>query len=138
MKKLLFLLMLVSGRLLAQNQTVIKHAATQQVVAHKVSGIVKDTTGVVVPGAVLKLKSGVDSMMTATDMNGTFAFSNVKAPNFLLTVTALGYRVYVKKFSNISKDFVVDPIILKSAQTLLKNVVVTGTPNVVYKTDQIE
>ena len=137
MKKLLFLLMLVTGRLLAQNAAVAKHITTQTSVPHKVSGLVKDTTGTVVPGAVIKLKAGVDSMLVATDLNGAFAFLTVKATNFSLTVTSLGYRVYIKKFNNIGKDFVVDPIVLKSAGTSLKAVTVNGKPGTVYKADTV-
>lgn len=106
----------------------------------EVSGIVKDTTDQTLPGAVVILKSKVDSMVTAANADGIFVFRNVKSASFTLTITSMGYRGLVKKFLNNDAvpRLVLDPIILKTDSKLLKTVVVNGTPSIVYKTDTVE
>ena len=40
-----------------------------------VSGVVKDTTGITLPGTTVKLFTGKDSPLVATDANGKIYFS---------------------------------------------------------------
>lgn len=134
--------MLVAGKLSAQ---VSPRRQTQQALPpplplRQVSGIVKDTTDTTLPGAVIKLQSAQDTLSTAANMDGVFIFKNVKSATFVLTVTSIGYRPLVKKFLNNDAvpRLTLDPLILKSASTQLKTVIINGTPSIVYKTDTVE
>jgi hypothetical protein len=117
-----------------------RNALPPPLVSRQISGIVKDTTDTTVPGAVIRLTSAHDTMSTASNPDGIFVFKNVKMNIFTISVNSLGYRPYVKKFTmnDAVPRLTLDPVILKSLTTNLKEVVVNGTPSIVYKVDTIE
>ncbi len=64
-----------------------------------VNGVVGDTTKQTVPGAIVKLKSSVDSIIVTTDINGNFTFRNVKGKSFVLTIASIGYDALQRKYT---------------------------------------
>jgi Ca-activated chloride channel family protein len=141
MKKSIILLMcmLTVGRLSAQNVSSVAKMAANQITS-TVTGIVKDTTGATIPGTVVKLTSDKDNLLTATNANGQFTFSQVKSATFVLTFTSIGYRSLVKKIANNKavKMVSLGTIVLKEEQHFLKEVAINGAPAVIYKTDKTE
>lgn len=105
-----------------------------------VSGIVKDSTGLSVIGATIKLKAGKDSVMTATDANGAFSFNNVPAATFDLTFTSIGFQPLKRHFitANDSKPVALGTVVLKFESHMLNGVTITDINPVKLKEDTIE
>jgi outer membrane receptor protein involved in Fe transport len=57
----------------------------------KVQGVVRDTSGAVVPGADIKLTEGTYSAATTTDPSGSFSFAPVPGTSGTITITAKGF-----------------------------------------------
>jgi len=138
MKRLLVLttvILLICGKLSAQNKPLPPPLPSREV-----SGIVKDEKGEPVPGALVTLKSEVDTIKTATNEDGIFVFKDVKRATFNVTVSSIGLTTFVKKYlqSDVAKKLVLDPISLKDASHQLNEVTINGTPSVTYKTDTVE
>lgn len=108
--------------------------------SRQVSGIVKDSTDNTVPGAVVKLVSTHDTLSTSTNGDGIFIFKSVKMNVFTITVTSLGNAPYVKKYqmNDAVPRLTLDPVVLKGSSTMIKEVVINGTPSIVYKVDTVE
>lgn len=105
-----------------------------------VSGIVKDSTGVSVIGATIKLKAGKDSISTATDANGAFSFSNVQGNAFDLTLTSIGFQP-LKRHMIIPADVKsvnLGTIVMKFESHMLNGVTITDINPVKLKEDTIE
>ncbi|MBW4890453.1 outer membrane beta-barrel protein [Mucilaginibacter sp. HMF5004] len=86
-----------------------------------VKGVVADTTKQTVPGAIVKLKSSVDSMIVTTDMNGVFTFHGVKGKQFILTIASIGYDPLQRKYTldNDTKPANIGTILLKISSKML-------------------
>ncbi len=123
---LLFLLIFSSG-LKAQITKTIK-------------GSVKDSSGLSVIGGLIKLNSLTDSLSAGTDADGRFEFRNVKASNFLITISALGYQPVKKRFILDPKLSVydLDAIVLKTDSRMLNEVLISGVNEVTVKEDTLE
>lgn len=138
----LVVLALLSGKLFAQNtpQRRTTPAVPPALPTRIVSGVIQDTTTTTIPGSTVMLKSDKDSLITTTNMDGVFVFRDVKRASFTLTISSMGYRGLVKKMKNNDavKNLVLDPITLKSMTNNLKEVVINGTPSIVYKVDTVE
>lgn len=67
-----------------------------------ISGIVTDPTGAIVPGAKVELKNlGTNDIHDFnTESNGSYQFNNIQPGNYEITVTAAGFKTYIK--SNLS------------------------------------
>lgn len=104
-----------------------------------ISGVVKDSTGTGIIAATVKYIAGKDTSFTRTDVDGNFTLKGVKSSTFLLTITSLGYEGINKRF--LYKDgetpIKLDPIVLKSMNRLLNEVVISGTPSVTIKEDTV-
>jgi len=133
MKKIVILLavILLTGKLYSQ---------TPVTAGREVSGIVKDTTGNAVMGAIVVLTTATDSVKLSSNNNGIFVFKNVKAGQFTISVRSIGYLNFNKRFlyNDATSKLVLDPIILKESSNLLNTVVINGTPAIVYKEDTVE
>lgn len=107
---------------------------------HEVSGIVKDSTALAVPSAVVTLTSPKDTLRTVTNHDGIFVFKNVHSAQFLLTIKSLGSTAYNNRFFYNDKHarIVLEPIILRSEVRHLEAVNIHGTPAITYKQDTIE
>jgi hypothetical protein len=64
-----------------------------------VRGVVADSTGVTIPGAVVRLTSPLDTLNGVTDINGVFTFGSVKAQQFSLTFKSIGYQGLQRKYT---------------------------------------
>ncbi len=129
MKKIAYGCMLVFCTAFAQAQTVIT-----------VRGTVVDSTKLTVIGAAVKLATETDTILTSTNVDGGFVFSNVKSREFSITVTSLGYQVTQRSFvvkPNVSQE-ILSPIILKNDSRMLNEIVVDGTPEVIVKEDTLQ
>jgi len=129
------LLCLISFKVSAQNKPAQPPLPTREV-----SGVVKDEKGETVIGALVTLKSAVDTIRTATNEDGIFVFKSVKNAVFNVTVSSIGSTTFVKKYlnSDVAKKIVLDPITLKTETNQLNEVKINGTPSVTYKTDTVE
>lgn len=107
---------------------------------HQVSGVVLDSTGARLSGAVIRLKSARDSMITSSDKEGIFIFENVKMAIFVLTISEIGYQTKISRYLNNDSNskIVLQPITLLNQAYQLKEVHVKGAPSVVYKIDTVE
>ncbi|MFC5285412.1 outer membrane beta-barrel protein [Pedobacter alpinus] len=106
----------------------------------QVTGIVKDTTNLSVIGASVQLATAKDTILTSTNVDGVFSFSNIKAAQFSITIKGLGYQTVKKTytFSPNSTSEALTPFILKNDAKMLNEVVVNGTPDVTVKEDTLQ
>lgn len=129
MNKLLFcfFLLLISENVFAQN-------------SYQVQGTVADTAGVPLIGTIVKLVTTTDSLTTATDNNGLYRFSNVKAASFRLSVRLIGFNEYTNlyQFSSNIKMIKVPPIQLKEMLRQLKAVNIVDVNPITMKEDTVE
>ena len=65
-----------------------------------VSGILRDSLNKPISGATVKLLSPKDTMQTSTNQFGFYGFKEVKSAEFLLSIHALGYGSYNRKYFN--------------------------------------
>lgn len=103
-----------------------------------IKGVVLDTEGLPLPGAVVRIKSVTDSIGTSTDPNGKFNFSNVRTKQFTLSAAFIGYNPFVKDYRiEKGKTLNIDTIRLKSAANTLEGVVISGAPPVRVTEDTV-
>lgn len=106
----------------------------------EVSGIVKDTTDVGIPGTTVRLTSEKDTLVISTNPDGIFVFKNVKSATYTITVNSIGYKSIVAKYkqNDAIPRVVMDPLTMKADAKTLDAVVINGAPSITYKTDTIE
>ena len=106
----------------------------------QVNGVVQDTANVTIPGAVVKLISPQDSVITSTDGNGHFSFASVKAKQFTLTVSSLGYIGLKRKYTMDAdtKPVNLAPVKLHGESTMLKAVNIVQSNAIKVVTDTTE
>lgn len=82
----------------------------------------------------------MDTLKTSTNEDGLFFFKNVKAWEFTLSIRSLGYGGFVKlgKYNDADALLTMDPIILTEQPTALAEIIIDGTPSIVYKVDTVE
>lgn len=108
-------------------------------VTKSVSGVLRDSTGLSVIAASVKLISQTDTLQASSDVDGRFTFKNVKADNFNLFITSLGFRPLSKDFSFGGQNQLnLQPITMNFESKLLDVVNVTGGTLVTMKEDTIE
>src|SRR3569833_92997 len=112
------------------------HAQTGRVV----TGTVKDSTGVTLPGVIVKLLVGKDSSVVATDGAGRYTFKNVRSNQFSLTFVSLGYQGLRRKYNLTPGNTTAEmaPVILKSDAVMLSGVTITDVNAVKVKEDTVE
>lgn len=128
------------AQLFAQNAPRPASTPAQPIPFRQVSGVVKDSLDQAVPGASVTLTSSADTIKTLTNEDGIFIFRNVKSWVFKIQVTSIGLvsKVVSGKYNDATPRLTLDPIILKNDEKVLNEVVVNGTPSIVYKTDTVE
>ncbi|NEU09263.1 outer membrane beta-barrel protein [Flavihumibacter sp. R14] len=106
----------------------------------QVIGSVADSAGNKISAASVRLVSAKDTLASSTNDKGAFTFSNVKASDFTITITRLGFEIFSRsyKFGNGNIPLTLDPITLKFESQLLNEVVISGTPKVTIKEDTVE
>ncbi|TKC00708.1 TonB-dependent receptor [Pedobacter cryophilus] len=143
LKKWLLMLLLILGasQIFAQNTPRTAGGTTPPPIpVRQVSGIVKDSTDQTLIGATITLTSVADTLRTSTNEDGVFIFKGVKAWVFSLKVSSIGYttKVIAGKYNDATARLTLDPITLKADNNILNEVIVNGTPSIVYKTDTVE
>jgi len=104
-----------------------------------VSGVLRDSTGLSVIAASVKLTSPQDTLQISSDVDGNFSFKNVKADDFKLLITSLGFQPLSKNFSFEGKNQLNIPALTMRFESQLLDVVnVTGGTLVTMKEDTIE
>lgn len=105
-----------------------------------VSGSIVDSTGSPVPAVSVNLKSALENLSVKTNASGKFQFSSVASPEFVLSVTSIGYENYTQPYivsNKQGKAFIIDPIKLNVKTNELAAVVITVSP-ITIKEDTIE
>jgi len=105
-----------------------------------VKGTVQDSSGLGLPGAIVRVKFQGDSVGITADINGNFAFKNIKSPNFIISAAFIGFQNYIKeyKFDDSKKDITVPVIKLQYISTDLNEVIITAATPVRIKEDTVE
>jgi hypothetical protein len=106
----------------------------------EISGIVKDSLDLGLPGVTVRLTSDKDTLVVGTNPDGIFVFKNVKSATYTLSLSMMSYKPLVGKYkqNDAIPRIVMDPIILKSSENTLNTVVINGAPAITYKTDTVE
>ncbi|WP_207533218.1 outer membrane beta-barrel protein [Desertivirga arenae] len=122
-----FLLLFLSGTTFAQS-------------AYTVKGVVQDTAGNSLPGAIIRLINGKDSVSTSTDLNGGFVLNNVKFLSFQLKAAYIGFKNTTRPVNNTKgeKVLVIPTIKLRENSNTLREVVISGTPPIRIKEDTVQ
>jgi hypothetical protein len=105
-----------------------------------VNGSVVDSTKNPIGDVSVNLKSSTENLTTKTNAAGKYHFTNVASPEFVITVTIIGFQNYVQAFkvgNSQGKAFIIDPIKLKEKTNELAEVVITANP-ITIKEDTIE
>ncbi|WP_322975131.1 outer membrane beta-barrel protein [Pedobacter sp. MC2016-05] len=103
-----------------------------------VKGKVVDTSGVGLPGAVVRIYDSKDSTAASTDPDGNFLFSKRSGKPFMLTADFIGYSSYKGSFDFKSgKELSIPFIELKALSNTLDAVVISGTPPVKISEDTV-
>lgn len=140
-KKLLFIFLLLGITIgLHAQQTPPKTNTPPPLLLREVSGIVKDTTDVGLPGTTVRLTSDKDTLVMSTNPDGIFVFKNVKSATYTISVNSIGFKPIVAKYkqNDAIPRIVMDPIIMKADSKTLDVVVINGAPSITYKTDTVE
>jgi hypothetical protein len=119
--------------------TLASHAFAQT--GRPVSGVVKDSTGITIPGTTLRLYlSPKDSLITATDANGRYTFDAVTVNQFSMVVFSVGYKPLKRRFilNNDTKPAELAPIVLKADAIALKGVTISDVNAIKLKEDTVE
>lgn len=105
-----------------------------------VHGTVTDSAKVTLPGSIVRLIAGADSISTATDAKGAFLFKGVKAAQFSLVIQSIGFEPVRKRIAldNSKEPVFLRPIILKPSTQMLKEVTISDVIPVKIKEDTVE
>lgn len=104
------------------NKTIVLKAVAQNLEEYTVHGMVTDSLGGPLPGAIVKLKG--TTRYTTTDGNGHFNIGLTKDYN-VLDIVYIGYLPQVQKFDKTASSNIVT-VKLKANSSLLEEVVVNG------------
>ena len=103
-----------------------------------VKGTVLDTAGLPLPGAVVRIKWGTDSLGISAASDGSFTLSKIKAKQFILSAAFIGFQSFVKQYL-IEKGSTLDvgAIKLQPESNTLNAVVISGVPPVKVTEDTV-
>lgn len=136
---LMIVIILISIKVSAQKQNT-QQGILQPLALREVSGIVKDSLNIGLPGVTVRLTSDKDTVVIGTNPNGEFIFRNVKSAIYTIAVNSIGYKSFVAKYkqNDAVAKIVMAPIILQADSKTLDVVVINGAPSITYKTDTVE
>jgi hypothetical protein len=107
-----------------------------------VTGLVMDTTKTTIPGATVILTSDLkaDSTAMAADINGKFAFHNIKGTKVSISVASIGYQPIRKHFTlaNDGQNASVGVIVLHAEANMLNQVNIHDVNAITFKEDTTE
>jgi hypothetical protein len=140
LKRSLFslVLYLFFNSLFAQSPNV--HREEKSLNIREIHGQIIDSTGLSVISATVKLQSPLDTLVISSNIDGEFSFKNVKSPNFTLLISSIGFQAIQKNYrlNATNPSIKISPITLPFHSNMLEQVVVNGTPAIVYKADTTE
>ncbi|RZK09622.1 MAG: carboxypeptidase regulatory-like domain-containing protein, partial [Flavobacterium sp.] len=139
-KRLLIIVaLLINVKVCAQQESSQK-SILPPLASREISGIVKDTLNIGIPGVTVRLTSEKDTLVVATSPDGGFTFRNVKSSVYIIAVNSIGYKAFVAKYkqNDAVAKIVMAPIILNADSKTLDVVVINGAPSITYKTDTVE
>lgn len=121
-----FILLLASSVLTANAQN------------YTVKGMVVDSAGLPLPGALVRINWGTDSTGNASNMDGSFQLSQVKSRAFMLSIAYIGFKTFVKQY-NFEQGNVFDlaDLTLQIDSNTLDAVVISGVPPVRVTEDTV-
>ncbi|RYF25806.1 MAG: TonB-dependent receptor [Flavobacteriales bacterium] len=136
----LSLILCLASTVYAQNPPQRQKNVPPPIAAREISGIVKDTTDLGVPGVTVRLTSEKDTLVTSTNPDGIFVFKNVKYATYTMSFTMMGYKQQINKYkqNDAIPRIVMDPITLQTMANTLNEVIINGAPSITYKTDTVE
>jgi len=103
-----------------------------------IRGKIVDTSGLALPGAVVRVFEGKDSSATSTGPDGNFIFSKVSGKPFILSAGYIGYGTFKGSFEfKQLRELLMAPIKLKALANTLDAVVISGTPPVKISEDTV-
>lgn len=107
---------------------------------YEIQGSVRDSSGLSVIAASVKLTSAKDTLFTRSNADGVFVFKVVRSGQFTLSVSSLGFDPLNRKYLYNEGQGVLklEPLQLKAAAKQLNEVVISGTPSVTVKEDTVE
>lgn len=108
--------------------------------ARTATGALKDFDGKSVIGASVRLITGQDTVQTSSDNLGVFTFNNVKAAQFELLITSLGFDTLRRDytFEPGVNTLTIPPIILSESNRTIEAVTIQGAGAVSFKEDTLE
>jgi hypothetical protein len=104
------------------------HLSANAQVRIKFRGTVLDTTNAGIPGANVRLIAGKDTLISNTDNNGAFNFSNLKNGTVTVLIRGIGYQPYHTVFTlkeGIAEQ-TLPSVFLKPAALQLNEVIIKG------------
>jgi len=110
---------------------------TYTALAQNISGRITDTTQAPLMGAMVALKTAVDSPVAATitDEDGTFLFEQIGKGNYILYVDYIGMGNITRPFSLNDEDYNFGNIMMRAGASMLQEVQVVGTVAPVVQRD---
>jgi iron complex outermembrane receptor protein len=99
-----------------------------------ISGRVSEKSNKALPGASIRLKNEATGM--TTDAQGKYVFANLKAGNYTLTASYIGYQTIVKTVSlnaNETVDFALNPTAFLADEVIVKATRATEKSATTYK-----
>lgn len=112
------------------------HAQSNKVV----QGLLRDSLSRIVAGASVQLISSTDTVGTSSSVGGLFTFNNVKADNFKIKVSSIGFEPFEKEYSYPVGEsrYMLPAIELKGIPNMLEEIVINGVVTVQVKGDTVE
>jgi hypothetical protein len=105
---------------------------------YTVKGTVVDTAGLPLPGAVVRIKWGTDSLGVSANNDGTFSLNKIRSRQFTLSAAFIGFQTFIKQYSFDSGSvFDVSAIKLKVESNTLDAVMISGMPPVKVTEDTV-
>jgi iron complex outermembrane recepter protein len=110
--------------------------------AQKISGVIKDESGIPTPASTVFLYKAADSAlvkMSASNNSGIYEFISIKPGNYFVKISNVGFKNrYSQKFTYDGNEFTVPEIILSKNIASLTNVEVAAKkPVIEVKADKI-
>ncbi len=87
-------------------------------------GIVKDTAGVVLPGASVTVKGS--TLGTATNLNGSYSLQGAPAGEVEIVVNYLGFATLTRKVTIVAEKTITADFTLKESSVTMKSVVISA------------
>ncbi len=104
-----------------------------------ISGFVKDSTGITIPGVQVFLITGSQRYYSSTNDSGKYVFKNIEARLFQIKTKMYGYLPFAGYYNvNDGTDLILSPIVLRMVTYQLNEVTIKDVPIIKFKRDTIQ